>query len=64
MHQEGLGFVIAAYAATWVAVLGYLVWLRGALRRARAQYEKSGGTQRVIRYLRWRRSAAKAPSSR
>jgi CcmD family protein len=45
MHQEGLEFVIAAYAATWVAVLGYLVWLRGALRRARAQYEKAGGVQ-------------------
>jgi CcmD family protein len=45
MEREGLGYVITAYAATWVAMLGYLVWLRGALRRARAQYEKSGGTQ-------------------
>jgi len=35
MEREGLGFVITAYAATWVAMLGYLVWLRGALRRAR-----------------------------
>jgi CcmD family protein len=45
MHQVGIEFVIAAYSATWVAVLGYLVWLRSALKRSRELYEQAGGSK-------------------
>jgi CcmD family protein len=38
-------YVIAAFAATWVVVIGYVVWLEIALKRARKQYERSGGTR-------------------
>lgn len=43
MGTEGIGFVVAAYAATWIVVLGYLWRLRGALKRARDLYEQAGG---------------------
>jgi hypothetical protein len=40
----GTGFVITAFTATWVVMIGYLLWLRVALKRARQQYAQSGGS--------------------
>ena len=34
-------FIIAAYAAAWIAVIGYWVFVHGAVRRARARYEQA-----------------------
>jgi hypothetical protein len=34
-------FIIAAYAAAWSAVIGYGVFVHGAVRRARARYEQA-----------------------
>jgi CcmD family protein len=42
---DGTGYVITAFVATWVVVIGYLIRLHVALKRAREQYEQSGGTQ-------------------
>jgi CcmD family protein len=44
MASAGAGFVIAAFAATWVVVIGYLIHLRRVLARAREQYERAGGS--------------------
>jgi len=33
------GFVIAAYAVTWVAIVGYVLYLRGRTARARRELE-------------------------
>ncbi len=33
------GFVIAAYAVTWVAIAGYVLYLRGRAARARRELE-------------------------
>ena len=38
-------FVIAAYAVTWVFVLGYWSLLHRAVRRARAGYERATASQ-------------------
>jgi hypothetical protein len=38
-------FVIAAYTLTWVVLLGYLGWLVRGSRRARAAFERAGGTR-------------------
>jgi hypothetical protein len=34
-------YVIAAYAVAWIAVIGYWVFVHGAVRRARARYEQA-----------------------
>ena len=37
-------FIIAAYAAAWIAVIGYWVFVHRALRRARAHYEEAAAS--------------------
>ncbi len=34
-------FIISAYAAAWIAVIGYWVFVHGAVRRARIRYEQA-----------------------
>jgi CcmD family protein len=41
MTSNGM-FVAAAFTATWIAMLGYLVHLRQQVRRARAALEQAG----------------------
>jgi hypothetical protein len=45
MHAEGIGFVVAAYVAAWLAMVGYQVWLYAVLRRAREEYDRAGGSK-------------------
>lgn len=42
-------FIVAAYAVTWIVIIGYTAWLAGLGRRARARHaavahESPGGT--------------------
>ena len=39
--QSNLTFIIAAYAVTWAAVLGYLLYLARRAARARAAFEQA-----------------------
>jgi hypothetical protein len=41
MADQNWAFVSAAYAATWVMMLGYWVHVHRALRRARRSYEEA-----------------------
>jgi hypothetical protein len=34
-------FIISAYAAAWIAVIGYWVFVHRAVHRARARYEQA-----------------------
>jgi hypothetical protein len=34
-------FIIAAYTVAWVGVVGYWVFVHGAVRRARRRYEQA-----------------------
>ena len=34
-------FIISAYAAAWIAVIGYWVFVHRAVRRARARYDQA-----------------------
>ena len=36
-------FITAAYAAAWVGVVGYWIFVHRAVRRARKRYEQSVG---------------------
>ena len=50
MDASNLTFIVAAYAVTWVVILGYLLRLVRKGGRARAEYERmvpehSGGTR-------------------
>lgn len=39
--SDNTTFVVAAFAITWVAMLGYLLHLRRASRRARAAFDQA-----------------------
>lgn len=39
--MSNMAFVVAAFAVTWVVVLGYLVHLERATRRARAALDRA-----------------------
>lgn len=41
--DSGIGFVVAAYAVTWLVFGVYALRLRAVLRRARDEYVRSGG---------------------
>ena len=41
MPASNLSFIVAAYAVTWVVLLGYLVRLVRKGGRARAEYERT-----------------------
>lgn len=41
MADKNWAFVCAAYAATWIMMVGYWVHVHGALRRARRSYEQA-----------------------
>ena len=41
MAGENWGFVIAAYAATWIMIAAYWVHVHRSLRRARRSYEQA-----------------------
>jgi hypothetical protein len=41
MASSNWNFVIAAYAAAWLAVIGYWVFVHRAVRQARARYEQA-----------------------
>lgn len=50
MPASNLSFIVAAYAVTWVVLLGYLFRLVRKGARARAEYEhavqeRAGGTR-------------------
>jgi hypothetical protein len=38
---DGMGYIVAAYAVTWVALVGYAIRLVGVTRRAQAQLERA-----------------------
>jgi hypothetical protein len=42
---SGPGFVIAAFVATWIVVLGYLIRLHFVVKNSRRMYEEAGGSQ-------------------
>lgn len=46
MADQNWAFVSAAYAATWVMMLGYWFHVHRALRRARRSYEEAATTRR------------------
>ena len=39
--MSNISFVVAAFAVTWAALIGYLVHLRREMRRARAALEQT-----------------------
>ena len=41
MIDSNQTFIIAAYAVTWVAMLGYLMYLARRAGRARVDYERT-----------------------
>ena len=41
MPNNNWTYITAAYAAAWIAVIGYWVFVHGAVRRARARYEEA-----------------------
>ncbi|HEU4989344.1 MAG: CcmD family protein [Gemmatimonadota bacterium] len=43
MEASNWAYVTAAYAVTWVLVLGYMAYARRALQRARAEYRRVTG---------------------
>ncbi|MGH7656573.1 MAG: hypothetical protein ACREN6_18135 [Gemmatimonadaceae bacterium] len=49
MPTNNWDFVIAAYTAAWVAVIGYWLFVHRAVRHARARYEAAlaDGTPRA-----------------
>jgi hypothetical protein len=41
MVTNNWNFIIAAYAAAWIAVIGYWIFVHRAVRLARARYEQA-----------------------
>ena len=41
MTDQNWAFVSAAYAATWIMMVGYWVHVHRSLRRARREYEQA-----------------------
>ena len=39
MQSQNVAFVSAAYAISWVVLLGYLIHVHRALAKARAEYD-------------------------
>jgi hypothetical protein len=41
MPADNWNFIVAAYAAAWIAVIGYWIFVHRAVRLARARYERA-----------------------
>jgi predicted permease len=41
MDSNNWIFIIAAYTAAWIAVIGYWIFVHRAVRHARARYEQA-----------------------
>jgi hypothetical protein len=41
METNNWNFIIAAYTAAWIAVIGYWIFVHRAVRLARARYEQA-----------------------
>jgi CcmD family protein len=44
MAENNWMFITAAYSITWIVILGYLLRVHSALRRARAEYATVAGS--------------------
>lgn len=49
MDSMSLRFVYAAFATTWVVLAAYALHVHGAVRRARAEYDRSQSVTREAR---------------